>query len=63
MMSVPSYVVGFSNIISSTIVWERPKVAHILAFNSKGSLPILWEQNPPNFILAQLADDVTIIWN
>jgi len=49
---------GFSNVKFDHCPREANNVAHILACNFEGSLPIIWEQDPPDFILAQLADDI-----
>jgi hypothetical protein len=52
---------GFCTVKFDHCPREASNVAHILACNSEGSLPILREQDPLDFILALLADDVTII--
>ena len=65
--SVYFYVVGF--LILSLINYcprEANKVVHILAcklLRIIALLSIYWEWDPLNFILVQLTDDVTIIWN
>jgi hypothetical protein len=51
---------GFPNVKSDYCRREANKIVHILAYDQR-ILPILWERDPPTFILAQLVYDITIV--
>lgn len=51
---------GFSN-VKFDYCLRRPINQSMFQLIAEGSFPILWEQGPPSFILAQLADNVTIV--
>ena len=40
---------------------EANRAAHILARNVEGSLSVVWHEDPPDYLVSTLADDVTVV--
>ena len=52
---------NFTEISFSHCPREANMAAHVLASHSEGPLLTVWQEEPPDFICAVIADDVSII--
>jgi acyl-coenzyme A synthetase/AMP-(fatty) acid ligase len=52
---------SFARISFSHTPREANLAAHLLARNSVGDVSTVWHEDPPNFIVSVLANDVTIL--
>jgi hypothetical protein len=54
---------NFSQIVFYHCPREANMAAHVLASHAKGPLSIVWHDDPPDFLVNVLADDVSVISN
>jgi hypothetical protein len=54
---------NFSKVIFSHCRREANVGAHVLATKEEGSQSVMWLEEPPDFILHVLADDVSVMPN
>ena len=40
---------------------EANKVAHVLASHAESSMSVVWHEEPPDYLVSTLADDVTVL--